>query len=271
MGLGSSTLSYLRIHFSAEYAGPIMLIWITSVAIWFSIFLERYCLIVLSRTVGASSSMALEGAPAWLALPTDAEMTAAPPLQKKGRHDDDNGGGSKSLRETVGTMGRLALADSREIQDLAAVVFRQLEVKQGGPSEQREATGRAYNAQSTVLREKGLTDGFSSMWKDVSMTFSPQQIAALVPYSRWKAYKGKPTEGGKDKGKGKDDQSQLQQVTTGSDKGHFMYAVEVTHADGPKLAALLGEAMLDMKAVYKAGAAPPGPLHRQLSKLINDM
>ncbi|CAK0839747.1 unnamed protein product [Prorocentrum cordatum] len=249
-----------------------MLIRNPSVAIWFSIFLERHCLIApaQSRTVGGSSSMALEGARARLTPPTDAEMTAAPPLRKKGRDDDDNGGGGKSLREMAKTMGRLVLADSREIQ----------------------ATGKLHNAQSTVLREKvkageqvdfesrappraaafaasakrrdtggnlskqELTDGFANMWKDVLMTFSPQQIAALLPHFRWKAHKGKPTNGNKDKGKG---------------KGLVMHAVEVTRAHGPKLAALLGEAMLDMKAAYKAGAAPPGPLHRQLSKMINDM
>eukprot|EP00959_Pyramimonas_sp_CCMP1952_P228775 4783484-Pyramimonas_sp.AAC.1 len=56
--------------------------------------------------------MAQEGTPSWLALPT-AETNGAPP-HKKGRSDDDRGsGGTKGLRETAKTMGRLVLAGSQ--------------------------------------------------------------------------------------------------------------------------------------------------------------
>ena len=58
----------------------------------------------------------------------------------------EEGPGSKGLRETVKTMGRLVLADSREIQDLAAVVYKRFEVQRGGLAEAQEAEGKAYHA-----------------------------------------------------------------------------------------------------------------------------
>ncbi|CAK0823090.1 unnamed protein product, partial [Prorocentrum cordatum] len=208
----------------------------------------------------------------------------------------------RGLKETVKTMGRLVLADSREIQELAAVVFKKFEAEKGGLSEQQEATGKAYDAQSTALREKAkngeqvdyesrgaphaaifaasvkwwgtqgnltkqeLTDGFASLWKDVIMRFTSQQVAALAQYFRWKPHRGKPN-----KGKGKSNSDDMQEDAKGTDKGMIMYAVELSHANGPKLSMLLAEAMADMRAIHKPGAAPPGPLHRQLSRMINEI
>ena len=127
-----------------------------SVAIWFSTYRELYYHIgpLLSRSGDVSSGMALEGQPAWLAIPSEAAASEGP-MKKVAKMEEGTGG--KGLRETVKTTGRLALADSRELQDLAAVVFKKFEVAKGGLAEVQEATGKAYDAQSTVLREKTKT------------------------------------------------------------------------------------------------------------------
>ncbi|CAK0841417.1 unnamed protein product, partial [Prorocentrum cordatum] len=266
MGLGSFTPWFLRVASLAEFAGSNTPIRIISVAIWFKICHAR-CYrsdLAPSRPVGVSSSMALEGTPSWLALPT-AETNGAPP-HRKGRSDDDRGsGGTRGLRETAKTMRRLVLADPREIQELAAVAFKKFETKKGGLSEQQEATGKAHDAQSNALREKAkngeqvdyesrgpphvaifaasvkwwgtqgnlakqeLTEGFASLWKDVIMRFTPQQ--------------GKPN-----KGKGKSSSDDMQEDAKGTDKGMIMHAVELSRMNGPKLSTLLAEAMADMKA-----------------------
>ncbi|CAK0803804.1 unnamed protein product, partial [Prorocentrum cordatum] len=172
------------------------------------------------------------------------------------------GGGNENLRDAEGTMmGRLVLADSREAQDLVVVAFRRHEVKKGGLSESEEATGEACDVQpkapsyaaifATPMEWRGadgnlsdaeLAQGFASTWKGVIMARSPQQLAALAPCPRWKVHEGKP-------GKGKGDR----QTTTGTDEGLIMYAVELSHMYGTKLAALLCEAMKDMAAVCIAG------------------
>ncbi|CAK0865753.1 unnamed protein product [Prorocentrum cordatum] len=210
---------------------------------------------------------------------------------------EEGGGGIKGLRETVKTMGRLVLADSRELQDVAEVVFKRFEVNEGRLSEMHEAIGEAYNAQSKVLRDEvqageqvdseacgppcvavfaasvkrwgtegnlanaEITKGFADPWKDVIMTSTPGKLTALVPYFRWKPNKGKP-DNDKDK-KDKGDKGDKGKVKD-TGKGQIMYAVDLSYVHGHN-------AIREMNGVYKARAAPPGPLLRALSQMIHDM
>ncbi|CAK0850504.1 unnamed protein product, partial [Prorocentrum cordatum] len=243
MGLGSSALWLLLVASRADFAGLNVPTWIIPVAIWFSICRARCCLSGLapSRPVGVGSSMGLE-----------------------------------DLRETVKTMGRLVLADSQEIQELVDVGLRKFEAEQGGLSEQQEAMGlseqqggpmRAVNFAASVkwwgrqgnLTKQELTEGFVSLWMDVIMRSTPQQVAAPAPYFRWKQHRSK--------GKGKGISDDMQAEVRGTDKGMIVYAVELPHTNGPKLSTLLAEAVEDTKAIRRSGAAPPGSLHRQLSRI----
>eukprot|EP00959_Pyramimonas_sp_CCMP1952_P065041 1358158-Pyramimonas_sp.AAC.1 len=95
------------------------------------------------------------------------------------------------------------------------------------------------------------------------MRSTPQQVAALVPYFRWKQHRSK--------GNGKGCSDDMQAEVRGADKGMIVYAVELSYTNGPKLSTLLAEAMEDMKAIRRSGAAPPGSLNRQLSRMIDEM